>query len=64
MSYVGNLGASGDIDIKVYNPRKVNKPSLREMLRFWLNLDFISGWIAVKVIVPAIRLLRLPLMTI
>lgn len=62
MSFEGDVGFKGDLKMKVLTPHKVRKPGLREMLKFWLNLDFIIGLLAVKVVIPAVRKVRMPIL--
>src|SRR4051812_24283677 len=58
---IGKLGMSGSVDFKVTQPA-IRKAPLAWKLRNNLRWGFIGGWLAVKVVVPLIKALHLPLM--
>lgn len=61
MSYAGKLGMSGDVQFDVISP-KINKAPLSWKLRNNLTNRFILGWLAVKVLVPLVKKLHLPIL--
>lgn len=60
MTMQGNMLSTGQLEMRILPTVKI--APLKDRLRLWLKLDFILGWLAVKVIVPLIRSLRIPLM--
>lgn len=60
MAFSGKLAPSGDVEMKIIRPT-IRKAPLSWRIRNALRPTFITGWLAVRLFVPLIKLFHLPL---